>query len=153
MPDEEPGTDASPSMTCTFTSDELDDSPIQFNGKFTIIECSRPVWEGAESARCVWHVEQTGKPLNELDDTVQDGTLVGARAWGKVLMTVSFPESPVLTGAGLSDAKFGDVDLSGAEVNPRLYGVGRPPLMNGATRREMVSEWSARRGCRVLGAP
>jgi len=114
MPPDEDATDAT--TTCTFTANELDIPSWLFSGEPAAIECSRPVWDGVESDRCVWHAEQPDKPPNELATTVADSTLLGAQARETDLRGVPFPEEANLSGADLSEATLWRADLSGADL-------------------------------------
>jgi len=112
MPPDEDATDAT--TTCTFTANELDIPSWLFSGEPAAIECSRPVWDGVESDRCVWHAEQTDKPPDDLSATVADSTLLGVQARETDLLNVPFPEGAELSGADFSGANLEGIDLSQA---------------------------------------
>ena len=111
----EDATDAS-TTTCTFTGDELDLPSSLFSEDPAAIGCSRPIWDGTDSDRCVWHAEGTDKPPDDLAATVADSTLLGARARETDLHRVPFPEEPDLRKADLSEADLVEADLSGADL-------------------------------------
>ena len=111
----EDATDAS-TTTCTFTGDELDLPSSLFSEDPAAIGCSRPIWDGTDSDRCVWHAEGTDKPPDDLAATVADSTLLGARARETDLHRVPFPEEPDLRKADLSEADLYDANLSEANL-------------------------------------
>lgn len=118
MPDE--NRDASEPATCTFTPSELDVPEFLIE---KLDGCSRPVWEKADTPRCVWHADGADKPPAELAATVGDGNLSGARVQDSNLTTVSFPESSALVGANLVGANLQNADLVGANLrNATLTG-------------------------------
>lgn len=98
------------SSQCEFTASVYSD---RLSGRF---DCSRPIWEAAESNCCVWHAEQADKPPDELATTVEEGLLPGAYAPETDLTEVEFPETPVLTEANFSGANLKMANLSGADL-------------------------------------
>ncbi|MFC6942984.1 pentapeptide repeat-containing protein [Salinirubellus sp. GCM10025818] len=83
--------------------------------------CSRPIWEGADASRCVWHADSAEKPPEDLAATVEDGDLAGARVQESDLTAVPFSENSILrfadlTGADLTGADLTRADLGGANL-------------------------------------
>ncbi|MFC6938929.1 pentapeptide repeat-containing protein [Salinirubellus sp. GCM10025818] len=119
MTDEDAGT--SEPATCTFTPDELNAPQGLFDTDPTHVRCSRPVWEGTDSDRCVWHAEHDNKPAMELLATIGDGELIGARAQKTDFTEHSFPwgldlQDADFTNASLKGADFTDMDLRRADL-------------------------------------
>lgn len=109
-------TDGSASATCTFTDDELDLPSSLFSEDPATVGCSRPVWAGVDSHRCVWHAAHPAKPPDELAATVADSTLLGARARETDLRDVPFPREAALHKADFSGANLREADLSAADL-------------------------------------
>lgn len=105
---------------CTFTSADLNfHRDVLERLRLDEWECSRRVWEEHDrvSDRCVWHVDTTDKPRNELKNTVESGDLHGAIVPSETdLSEFSFPEKTGLNNADLSGADLREADLSGADL-------------------------------------
>lgn len=100
---------------CEFSGDDLevcvDDMELDIDA-----DCSRPVWSNAKEDRCVWHSRKDGEPLDELQKTVNDGSLAGAIAPGMNLKGVEFPEGSTFVGANFAGADLSEQILS--DVDP-----------------------------------